>query len=142
MLKTVQPIFGPAFSAYQTVGQALSSNTITKINFQAEDFDVDGSYDTATSKFQPKVAGYYQLSANVAVAASASLVSCYILKNNTVWKGGATAAGNYSYSTGLSVLVYLNGTTDFAEVGALFSVAQNTEVSAGTWFTGALVRRA
>ena len=136
-----QQLKGPTFSAYQSVAQTLSSGVITVINFQTEEFDTDGAYNTSTSRFQPAVAGYYQINANVAVASSPSGVNARILKNGTLWKAGGNASGNYAYSSGVSSIVHLNGTTDFVEIAAIFSVGQNTEaLSASTWFNGAFLR--
>ena len=136
-----QQLKGPTFSAYQSVAQTLSSGVITVINFQTEEFDTDGAYSTSTSRFQPAVAGYYQINANVAVASSASAVNCRVLKNGALWKGGGNASGAYAYSNGVSTVVYLNGSTDYVEIAALFSVGQNTEALAGsTWFNGAFLR--
>lgn len=53
-------INGPAFSAYQSSAQTLSSGTITKIEFQTEEFDTDNCFDNAINyRFTPNVAGYY-----------------------------------------------------------------------------------
>jgi parallel beta-helix repeat protein len=136
-----QQLKGPTFSAYQSVAQTLSSGVITVINFQTEEFDTDNAYDTSTSKFQPAVAGYYQINAQVSVAASPSSVNCRVLKNGFLWKGGPTASGATDYSGGVSTIVYLNGSTDYVEIAAIFSVGQNTEaLAASTWFNGAFLR--
>jgi hypothetical protein len=52
----------PAFSAYQSSGQTLSSATATKLNFQTEEFDTNNNFDSTTNmRFTPTVAGYYQV---------------------------------------------------------------------------------
>ena len=51
---------GPAFSAYQSTLQSFSSNTVTKVLFQTEEYDTNSNF--ASSRFTPTVAGYYQLS--------------------------------------------------------------------------------
>ena len=50
----------PAFHAYRSSGQALSSNTFTKIQFNLEIFDTDNNYDNSTNyRFTPTTAGKY-----------------------------------------------------------------------------------
>ena len=68
---------GPAFSAYQSSAQSVTSSTYTKILFQTEDFDTNSNF--ASSTFTPTVAGYYQISAAVlpSTATSQTLVSIY-----------------------------------------------------------------
>ena len=59
---TVAATAAPAFSAYQSTGQTLSSSTWTKIQLQTEEFDTASCYDNATNyRFTPNVAGYYQV---------------------------------------------------------------------------------
>ena len=41
----------PAFSAYSNSGQTLSDDTDTKVDFDTEDFDTDGAYDTTNKRF-------------------------------------------------------------------------------------------
>jgi hypothetical protein len=41
----------PAFSAYSNSGQTLSDNIDTKVDFDTEDFDTDGAYDTTNKRF-------------------------------------------------------------------------------------------
>ena len=50
----------PAFHAYRSSGQSLSSNTLTKIQFNTEIFDTDNNYDNSTNyRFTPTTAGKY-----------------------------------------------------------------------------------
>ena len=53
----------PAFLAYKTSNQTISTNTITKITFDAEQLDSDSKYDTSNSKFTPTETGYYFIGA-------------------------------------------------------------------------------
>jgi hypothetical protein len=130
---------GPAFSAYQSSSQTLSSTTNTKILFQTEEFDTNNNF--ASSTFTPTVAGYYQISAAFRIASSTTGIRPMIWKNGSQYKIGTepTAAANASVST----LVFLNGTTDYVEAYALLTVGQGlSAASSDTWFNGALVRAA
>ena len=131
---------GPAFSAYPSGTQTLSSGTNTKILFGTEDFDTNSCF--ASSTFTPTVAGYYQVSAGVRAGAASTGIRTMIWKNGTTWKIGTDV--NVNSDSGLvSTLVYCNGTTDYVEVYALLTSGQILSVSAtATWFNGAMVRAA
>lgn len=132
---------GPAFAAYQTVAQSLTS-TMAKINLQTEEFDTAPCFDTSTSRFTPNVAGYYQLNGAVSVSLSATQVTTSIFKNGVEVKRGHNTVTN-SGTGSVSALVYLNGTTDYVELWGSFLTTQNTSASAVlTWFNGCLVRAA
>jgi len=50
----------PAFEAFLSSDMnSLSNNTFTKITFDTESFDSDGTYDTSNNRFTPGVAGKY-----------------------------------------------------------------------------------
>jgi hypothetical protein len=130
----------PAFSAYQSSAQTLSSNTVTKILFQTEEFDTNSNF--ASSTFTPTVAGYYQVSASIRVGTTAATVRMLIAKNGTNYKIGTDV--NTTVNNGLvSTLIYCNGTTDTVEAYALVGVGQALSANlADTWFNGCLVRAA
>ena len=57
----------PAFAAYLNTSQSLSTGANTKINMTTEDWDTDGAYDAANSKFTipSGAAGKYRFNLNV-----------------------------------------------------------------------------
>jgi len=130
----------PAFSAYAGLGTSLSNNTFTKILFDTEEYDTNNNYDS--SRFTPTIAGYYQLSAGFGYGGSGGTNSpCYIYKNGSPYRVFGNGQGGYGGATGL---VYMNGTTDYAEI----YVYQNSggTITTGTstqcFFSGVLVRTA
>lgn len=139
------PVNGPAFSAYKTTNQSLSNATWTKVSFQAEEFDTANAFDSAgTQRFQPLVAGYYQINWGIGGESSSGIFRLL----SAVWKNG----GEFRRSTDLSVIfgitgstiVFLNGSTDYVEVYAYISASVST-VTAGsplTYFQAALIRSA
>jgi len=152
---SVQPIAansGPAFSAYQSGSQTISNNTITKMVFNAKEFDTASCFDATTNyRFTPTVAGYYLLTHEIycstnLTTSTASYTSLY--KNGSEYKRGfsqgfyATSASSF----GGTALAYANGTTDYFEI----YFVQNSGLSATTgastnivsYFQGALVRLA
>jgi len=135
---------GPAFSAYQSSGQTLSTNTFTKIQFQTEEFDTNSNYDAATNyRFTPNVAGYYKISASLSLNASNAGINLTIYKNGSLFKRLQNTYNTTTFAASGSVLIYFNGSTDYAEVYSQTSTGQLLEASlAATWFQGILVRAA
>jgi len=144
---------GPAFSAYSSANQFPSSGTYTKVIFGTEVFDTNNCFSSST--FTPNVAGYYQVSASISMAADTGMTAGFIL----FYKNGASTLANIgSHVTGLSTvgyyvmsasgLVYMNGSTDYLEVyGAILGTGTNryfflSQPTYPTVFTGALVRAA
>ena len=130
----------PAFSAYTTTTQALTGAVTTKVNFGGEVFDTNSNF--ASSRFTPTVAGYYQLTTAL-VYSAATFTDLYIYKNGSVYQ---QIFGNYSSSTYYGSgtgLIYLNGTTDYAEIYVYSSGSLSiTSSQQNCWFSGAMVRSA
>jgi hypothetical protein len=139
----------PAFFAYLTADQSITSSTYTKIAYDAEVFDTNNNF--ASSRFTPTVAGYYQISAGFDNTNSTAGVVRAIL---TVYKNGSQFIHLADFATGSaytitgSALVYCNGTTDYIEIyGFLNATGPNfTGLVASsiyyTWMSGTLVRSA
>jgi hypothetical protein len=130
----------PAFSAYQSSAQTLSTNTNTKLLFQTEEFDTNSNF--ASSTFTPTVAGYYQVSASMRMGTAAGNVRMQIWKNGNLYKIG-TEVGTTCTNGFVSTLVYCNGTTDYIEAYGLINPGQALSAAqADTWFNGSMVRGA
>jgi hypothetical protein len=143
-------VAAPAFSAYASSNTTLTVNTATKVQFQVKEFDTANAFDNATNyRFQPPVAGYYQISTVVQYGGSVSSPTAEttsIYKNGAVIKRMYISSTNYGQATPLSALIYLNGSTDYVEIYAQLSASSGSPVTnAGqevTWFQGVLVRGA
>lgn len=138
------PVNGPAFSAYQSSAQTLSSATWTKLQFQTEEFDTNSNFDNATNyRFTPTVAGYYQVNGGLAIAASNTGIRVAIYKNGTVYK---YLSYDYSSAAGAgygSALVYLNGSSDYIELYGRVAAGQALDaILYATYFQAAMVRSA
>jgi len=139
------PVNGPAFSAYKNAVQSISSGTFVKILFQSEEFDTNNCFSSST--FTPTVAGYYQVTACVSLAATGgTLCLTSIYKNGAEYKRGQDFRG---LTTTLAqqfntALVYCNGSTDYVEIygynsGASPSVNEGLTI---TYFQAAMIRSA
>jgi hypothetical protein len=138
----------PAFSAYGSTAQTVSTATFTKIAYNTEEFDTNSNYDNTTNyRFTPTVAGYYQISANIFAPSSAlGLLGISIYKNGARYRDGSFFPfSSTSPETCVSALVYCNGSTDYVEIygyqtsGGNLSMGSNSNFN---FFTGVLVRGA
>ena len=136
----------PAFGAYMSTNQSLSSGN-TKIAFDTKVFDTNSNFNTANYRFTPTVAGYYQF--NVFVYSTGTMTGAAA----QVWKNGNTGTfaniqgtqvqGNISYGVSASGIIYMNGSTDYAE--CYLYVAASTTVqggNGGSTFSASLIRGA
>lgn len=139
---------GPAFSAYRATTQSLSSSTWVKLQLNAENFDTASCFDSVTNyRFTPNVAGYYSLHGICYMQGGGiSSTNTAIYKNGSIYVYGSIIAAAGAGGSVASTIIYLNGTTDYAEFYAYATVTSGS-VIAGTdgtllQFSGALVRAA
>ena len=114
---------GPAFSAYLPSNQTISSATWTKVTLSAEDFDTANCFNTSTYQFTPTVAGYYSITGSVFGGAGGNLQNFFvrISKNGTSVSEFGDAYTSAILDDGFrsnTMLVYLNGSTDYMELYA------------------------
>ena len=128
---TVGATAAPAFSAYASTTQSISSATFTKVTFGAEDYDTNSNF--ASSTFTPTVAGYYQINVTGSYAGSGSptkeIFSLY--KNGSVLQRLVDSSAFLSILSG-STQVYMNGSTDYLEVYAYMTSTGTTVISSTT----------
>jgi len=104
----------PAFWVNISTNQTITNGSTTKILFNSETYDTNNCYDSTNSRFLPNVAGYYILNAAGYVGSSASsFVTIY--KNGNAFARGTQILSSVSMHQ-VSTLMYMNGTTDYAEV--------------------------
>jgi len=143
----------PAFSAYANAIQTVSSNVYTKIALQAEDFDTASAFDSTTNyRFTPQVAGYYQVNGNLRLDGSATTiqVSLTLYKNGSAYADlndtnpTTTLSSNTFIIIGNSILVYMNGSTDYLEIYGYYYLGtctfNSTLAPYSSRFNGSLVR--
>lgn len=136
------------FSAYANGGQSVSSATWTKVACNTEEFDSTSAYDAATNyRFQPTVAGYYQLTGQVGYANANNAPYCAsIYKNGTEFKRGTYInSGTIAACVQVSSLIYLNGSTDYVELWTWHQVGVSQPLAAtaaSNYFQGHLVATA
>jgi hypothetical protein len=137
---------GPAFHAYAISTTSVGSGVGTKITFDGESFDTNNNF--ASSRFTPTVAGYYMFIAQVQFPNTAYNIQLQLVKNGSVWMYGPypnVGSGQNSYNQ-MSGIMYMNGTTDYAEIYVYQASGSTATTAAGgigyTYFQGYLARSA
>jgi hypothetical protein len=135
-----------ALSVAQNSVQSLPNGAWTKIQLQTKSFDTNNAYDNVTNfRFQPTVAGYYQINGNLQVQTTAAPCGIDIYKNgaSTGYTLGAVQAAVLFATANVSRIVQLNGTTDYIELFGFQSTGGAVNTSAGiTQLSAAYLRAA
>lgn len=125
----------PMASATQSSNQSLSS-TPSKLLFQTEQFDTHNFL--ASSRFQPNVAGIYRVSGAIQVSGNtASLALMAYLNgalNSYIASISVTSGILTSPVAGGSLLISLNGTTDYVELFGISGATLNTAANVATCY--------
>jgi hypothetical protein len=136
---TVAATAAPAFSAYRSGTQATTSNTYTKVQLNAENFDTNNNYDSTTNyRFTPTVAGYYLCTGQIQTSGG-TYVETDIYKNG-VSNGFSQISGAWGIPT--TQLISMNGSTDYIELYGFISTNTNIQTGVSTYFQAFLARSA
>ena len=140
----------PAFSAYLSNNQSVTTDTWTKVQLNTKEFDTANCYSTSTYRFTPNVAGYYQVDASIFFNSSSGNNICImaVYKNGSNVKQGSftyPASAPASTVNNMSALIYMNGTTDYIELYGYLSASSlpvfyGSQI--GTYFQAFLARAA
>lgn len=133
----MNPIVKPALVSIDT-GQSIPNGGLHRVNFNIVNFDEDGIWDNVNFRFQPIIAGYYEvycilnLVKNVtgpaifdidliAQAISNNLsINDIIFSRNLVYIGsGSTVYVPASFTVNGSFTAYFNGSSDYIECNIL-----------------------
>jgi len=142
---TVAATAAPAFSAYVSTNQVITTSTFTKVTFQTKDYDTATAYDNTTNyRFTPQVAGYYKVSSALTIATASTRTIIFVYKNGSVTKAIVDIPGSMNTIGGTSPDVFLNGSTDYIEI-YVYIVGTTPTVSNGspyTYFQASMIRSA
>ena len=144
----------PAFRVYRSADQTgISDATITKVQFDAEEFDIGGYYDNSTNyRYTPLIAGYYFFVSVIQVSGTGiDQITNNLQKNGTAisWNtimNSDSGAGYSGSSVMNSSLLFMNGSTDYVESHIFADVSSGTVTVEGvnpyrSHFEGFLVNR-
>ena len=127
----------PSFMAFLSSDQTLSDNTWTKIQYNVENVDSAGAFDSSTNyRFTPQTSGYYFVSCNGTCGnTSDNSIDSFKLK---LYKNGSEITStqsrrdwdvtgiNFNDSLHTSVIVQMNGSSDYIEAYMLVNVTGGT----------------
>ena len=124
----------PAFEAYASSAQTVSSETLTKAQPNTELFDTNSCYDNSTYKFIPTVAGKYLIWGVIAGYADANTydtrnVKSLIYKNGSVVRNVTHDIRSYGgryVMPHVQTIQEANGTTDYFELYGFVQAASGT----------------
>ena len=143
---TVGASAAPAFSAYLGTNQAISSGADTVILFDNKTFDTNTNYATATGRFTPTVAGYYQVNASLGLSGSGiTLASGNFRKNTAIFSFLGTTAFAFNstpFRLSGSTLIYCNGSTDYIDVTGYVQASSGWQATSSSTFSAFLARSA
>ena len=141
----------PAFSAYPSAQQTISSSTTTVVTCDTEEFDTASCFNNTGStvggipaySFMPNVAGYYMFSTTVSNEVSVSSTRFIIsVRKNGVGNRVFDYQNTGTFNAPGTILYYLNGTTDYVDL-TVYIAASTPKINAPfaqTRFQGFLVR--
>lgn len=109
-------------------------------------FNIGNAFNPETHRFQPNVAGFYQVNAQIHYTNMPAGKGCntYIYKNGMVFGHAATTATGGGETVQYCDVIYLNGTTDYLELYGFYNPGTTTgnniggEISA-SWFSAAYI---
>lgn len=108
-----------AFRAFRnTSTQTIAAGTATKVQLNAETFDTNGYFDSATNyRFTPLIAGYYQFFGICNITGiTGNRLESMIYKNGSKTASGSSVSGTGDMVSVVSDLIYMNGSTDYVEL--------------------------
>jgi len=144
MLSTNVAGNGPAFSAVSNALQSVSAGTTTKVLFATEEFDTNSNF--ASSTFTPTVAGYYYLTYQIRNDGGVTSNNwAWFYKNGAQYIRATEQGSNYVIQFQASLLLYLNGSTDYVEIYYFSNTSAsigNADSKFANRFSGFLARAA
>lgn len=133
-------------SAKLATNQSITSSDVA-INYTSTD-DPQGWFDDSTHKFQPTIAGYYNVSYSVlwgtgtVTAGQQMNTQIHLNGSDQLYISQSIVNTAVGFTQSGSVVVYLNGTTDYITITAYSSStsgSQTIQAGGGTLFNASLI---
>jgi hypothetical protein len=124
----------PAFEAYLSSRQTISTATDTKVQFDTERFDTAGEYDNSTNyRFTPTISGKYFVYSNLGLGAgdndALGIANIYIYLNGALYFEGRNDNSNNSQNqkfVSITSTLVMNGTSDYIEIYGRVNTSSGT----------------
>ena len=127
----------PAVPTFHSSGdtQAITTATVTKKTLTSPTIDTDSGFDDTNNRYTPNTAGTYLVTAVAVYNAPSDGTGCY----TSIYKNGSavgttesiTASGSHNLSTIISVLVAMNGSSDYVEMFVYHTHGSNRNILEG-----------
>ena len=144
---TVQVPSNNVVLAKLTTNQTITSGSDVQIQYTGVT-DPQGWFNSSTHKFTPTIAGYYNISYSVLWGTGTITLSeqmntqIHLNGSNQLYISQSLVNTAMNFTQSGSVIVYLNGTTDYITItGYTSSVSgsQTVQAGSGTIFTASLI---
>lgn len=137
------------FRSASAGNQSVTTNTNTKVIFDTVSIDTNSWWDAVNYRYVPQIPGYYRFDYVVGLnGTSPTTLQSSLLKNGVTFSTGFRMLGTFTTTLGgmgsaASILVSMNGTTDYVEVYGLVNATSPTifGASAFTYLQAQLVQR-
>jgi len=112
----------PLLYVYRSTNQTVTTNTNTKVQFDIVTLDTHSWWDAVNYRYVPQIPGYYRFDYSVGLnGTSPTILQSSLLKNGATSHIGFRMLGTFSTTAGgmgggASVVLSMNGTTDYVEV--------------------------
>lgn len=132
-----------AFYAFLANSTTVTTGSDQPIIFDDELFDTSDSFDISNYRFQPDIAGYYQINGAVTCSNAANTTcSVSIYKNGSAYSAGNAYGAAAIKRWTVSTVVYLDGDSDYVRL--LVNAGVNGSIGGGasataTYMTGFLI---
>lgn len=129
-----------AFSATAPGSQSITGGAAAAVvELIAEDFDTKSWFNTSTYRFTPQKAGYYQINADLLLAAFTGTATISIYKNTTPWAAVQVVRTAAAGRATLSALLSLDGSTDYVVMRVEHDDSTNGRVVTSARLSGVCV---
>ena len=127
----------PSFQATVNGSQTIATGTATKIEFDTENFDTDGTYDVSLYRFTPAVAGKYLIHGRIGWATEPvedKAQYTQIFKNGSlVFEANRrTAASTGNDATVACIAIVDLGASDYVEIFGYHNSGSNADTLSST----------
>lgn len=133
----------PLISVSIGTAQNITNSTDTLILYDTVGADTSTAYTAATGRFFPLVAGYYQIIVSPRLIGNTIAVASVAIRKNGVTMATIETIGatfNTAPTLNGSLLVALNGTTDYVDSTAFITAAASWQVGTGSFMQAVFVR--
>lgn len=135
MLRVAAPIVAvaPTFSAFMTTTQTVTTGIESRAVLDTVEVNLGGAYNTTFSRYTPSVAGYYQINISGRAGGTSVTAAWFFVKKNSSTTSWRLIDGGAGYTNSGSVLILMNGTTDYIELwGVVTGTTPTFEVDGGS----------